>query len=141
MIDGEHIKVKIHQQTACLSCKVAKHCNASGSKEKIIDVDLNDSFKVSKGEKVIITASGENGFLAVLLSSIVPLIVLLVVLAASMIITKDEAFSGLACLIALVPYYLILYLFRNKIREKFSFQIEPYEENFEENITLHQDNY
>ena len=44
------VQVRILQTSACAACKVAGHCNASESKEKIVDVlNVNDisTLKVS----------------------------------------------------------------------------------------------
>ncbi len=128
-MDGELVKVRIIQSSACAACKVSKHCNASDSKEKIVDAVNENSINVAKGDKVVVVVSEENGFLAVLLSSVIPLIILLVALVLSMLITKDEAISGIICLCGLVPYFLLIYLFKNKIREKLSFKLESFQED------------
>ena len=37
-IEEDCVKVKITQQSACSTCSIKGHCNASESKEKIVDV-------------------------------------------------------------------------------------------------------
>ena len=37
-VDGMHVKVRIVQTSACSSCSAKGLCNASESKEKLIDV-------------------------------------------------------------------------------------------------------
>lgn len=37
-IEGSHVRVRIVQTSACSACSVKEHCNASESKEKLIDV-------------------------------------------------------------------------------------------------------
>ena len=37
-IEGSHVRVRIVQTSACSACSVKGHCNASESKEKLIDV-------------------------------------------------------------------------------------------------------
>ena len=64
------------------------------------------------------------GFLAVLLSSVIPLFLLIAVLASVLAATSSEAWAALASLGALVPYYLILYILKDKIRSRLSFKIE-----------------
>lgn len=117
------IKVRIVQSSACASCKVAGHCNASESKEKIVDV-YSATGRFAVGDNVIVTASQRTGFLAVFLSSVIPLFLLIAVLASVLAATGSEAAAALSSLGALVPYYLILYILRDKIRSRLSFRIE-----------------
>lgn len=123
-IEGECIKVRIVQASACSSCKIAGHCNASESKEKIVDIYDKKLWNVKKGDKVIVMASQRTGFLAVFLSSVVPLIILVSVLALAFFLTGNEAFAALVSLLSLIPYYFIIYLLREKIRMRLSFYID-----------------
>lgn len=123
-IEGECIKVRIVQASACSSCKIAGHCNASESKEKIVDIYGKKLWNVKKGDEVIVMASQRTGFLAVFLSSVVPLIILVSVLALAFFLTGNEAFAALLSLLSLIPYYFIIYLLREKIRMRLSFYID-----------------
>ncbi len=124
-VDGDRIKVRIVQSSACSSCKAAGYCNSSESKEKIVDVYDKNALNLSTGDKVIVVASQRNGYFAVVLTSVIPLIILVVVLTACIFITDNEATSALISLCALIPYYFVIYLLREKIRDKLSFYIEP----------------
>lgn len=62
VLDG-CIKVRIVQSSACASCKVASHCNASENKEKIVDVYDDNTSQFVVGDNVIIIASQKTGFL------------------------------------------------------------------------------
>ena len=42
-IQGDGVKVRIVQTSACAACKVAGYCNAADKKEKIIDVRCADA--------------------------------------------------------------------------------------------------
>lgn len=123
-IEGECIKVRIVQTASCSSCKIAGHCNASENKEKIVDIYDKNLRNVRKGDKVIVIASQKTGFLAVFLSSVIPLIILVSVLALAFFITYDEAFAAVVSLLSLIPYYFIIYLLREKIRVQLSFHID-----------------
>ncbi len=126
-VEGERIKVRITQSSACSSCRVASHCNASESKEKLIDVYGSNGISVSKGDKVVVVAAEGSGLFAVVLTSVIPLVILVAVLVICVYVTKDEAFSALVSLCALIPYYFVIYFFRNRIRERLSFSIEEAE--------------
>jgi sigma-E factor negative regulatory protein RseC len=118
------IQVRIVQTSACAACKVAGYCNASESKEKLIDVYHADSHRLNVGDAVTVTASTEVAAHALLLGFGLPFIVMVAVLVVVLQTTGNEGRAALSGLMALVPYYAVLYLFRNRLRDKLSFSIE-----------------
>lgn len=129
-IKGMNVQVRIVQTSACSACSVKGHCNASESKEKLVDVlDMKaSSYRI--GEEVMLYGTTSMGMQAVLLAFGVPFLVLLVALFVSMRLTDgDELKSALVALSALIPYYLIIYMCRGKLSRKFSFSIEPIKNN------------
>jgi sigma-E factor negative regulatory protein RseC len=118
------VKVRILQTSACAACKIAGHCNASESKEKIVEVFTDHTGGYSLGQEVVVCASRDVANKALLLGFGVPFLVLVGVLVLVLRITGDEGVAALSGLLALVPYYFVLYLFRSRIREKLSFYIE-----------------
>ena len=72
-IVGNCVKVRILQTSACAACKVAGHCNAAESKEKIIDVlDVSDTSALRVGDEVTVWASRDVANHALLLGFGVP---------------------------------------------------------------------
>ncbi|MDE7085622.1 MAG: SoxR reducing system RseC family protein, partial [Prevotella sp.] len=61
---------------------------------------------------------------ALLLGFGLPFVVLVVVLVAVLQLTGSEGYAALSGLAALFPYYGVLHLLRNRIRDKLSFAIE-----------------
>ncbi len=125
-VTEHHVKVKIVQTSACAACSVKGHCNAAESKEKIVDVYdiLANSYFV--GDEVQLCGTTSMSFLAMLLAFGIPFAVVLSVLAIFLTATDgNELISAIASLLGLGPYYLILYLCRNKIKKEFNFIIEP----------------
>ena len=118
------VKVRILQTSACAACKIAGHCNASESKEKIVEVFTDHTGGYSLGQEVVVCASRDVANKALLLGFGVPFLVLVGVLVLVLRITGDEGVAALSGLLALVPYYFVLYLFRSRIREQLSFYIE-----------------
>ena len=124
-IDGSHIQVRIIQTSACSACSVKGHCNASESKEKLIDVYDTKASSYQKGEEVMLYGTTSMGMQAVLLAFGVPFLVLLITLFVAMRLTDgNELKSALIALLALIPYYLIIYVCRNKLSKKFSFWLQ-----------------
>ena len=123
-VDGSHIVVRIVQTSACAACSAKGLCNASESKEKQIDVyDANPSRRV--GEEVMVCGTTSMGMRAVVLAFGVPLLILILVLGISMKVTNEDALlsAGLA-LVSVIPYYIVIYLMKNKLNKTFSFTIE-----------------
>lgn len=123
-IMGDSVQVRIVQTSACAACKVAGYCNASESKEKLVDVYHADTRHLKVGDVVMVTASTQVAAHALLLGFGLPFVVLVAVLFAVLLITGNEGAAALSGLAALVPYYAVLFLFRNRIRDKLSFSIE-----------------
>ena len=123
-IMGDSVQVRIVQTSACAACKVAGYCNASESKEKLVDIYHADTRNLKVGDVVTVTASTQVAAQALLLGFGLPFVVLVAVLIAVLLITGNEGAAALSGLGALVPYYAVLFLFRNRIRDKLSFSIE-----------------
>ena len=121
---GDSVQVRIVKTSACAACKVAGYCNASESKEKLVDVYHADTRNLRVGDVVTVTASTQVAAQALLLGFGLPFVVLVAVLIAVLLITGNEGAAALSGLGALVPYYAVLFLFRNRIRDKLSFSIE-----------------
>ena len=119
------VRVRILQSSACSACKVAAHCNASETKEKIIEVQVADAVKYQLGDSVVVVADTAVGFRASLYGYLLPLLLMVVVLVAVLKITQSEGYAAVSALGILIPYYIGLYLLRNKLQNKLSFSLVP----------------
>lgn len=117
------VRVRILQSSACSGCKVAAHCNASETKEKIIEVNVPDVDAYQMGDHVMVMADAAVGFRASLYGYLLPLGVMVVALIAVLGITKNEGAAALSALGILIPYYIGLYLLRDKIKGKLRFEL------------------
>ena len=118
------VVVRILQTSACAACKVAGHCNASEAKEKLVDVRCADASAYQVGQSVVVSTSRDVANRALLLGFGLPFVVLVGVLFAVLRLTGDEGLAALSGLGALAPYYLLLWLLRDRIGRRVSFQIE-----------------
>ena len=123
-IAGNGLKISIITKSACLSCQLNTSCSVSDVEEKIIDVSVNNPHSYQVGESIDVFFKHTLGYRALFLGYLLPFIIVLFVLIGTMFLTENEGISGLTALAALFPYYLILYLKRNKIRKTFSFSIK-----------------
>ena len=121
-IDGNKINVSILAMSGCASCHAKGVCSASDMQEKIVEVyDITNQYQV--GEEVNVVLKQSLGFRALFLGYVLPFLLVMFFLVVLTIITNNEAISGIGALLALIPYYIILYVLRNKIRNKFTFII------------------
>lgn len=119
------VQVRILQTSACAACKVAGHCHASESKEKIIDVlNAGDTSRLKVGDSVVVSASRDVANNALLLGFGAPFLLLVSVLLIMLQVVSDEGVAALAALSALLPYYGLLFLMRDRIKQKIAFSIE-----------------
>ena len=123
-VEGAHVVVRIVQTSACAACSAKGLCNASESKEKQIDVfEADASYRI--GEEVVLCGSTSMGMRAVFLAFGTPMLLLLFALFVSMRVTDGDALvSSLVALLAVVPYYLVIYFMKDKLNRTFSFTIE-----------------
>lgn len=123
-VENGCVHVRIVQTSACAACKVAGYCNAAESKEKLIDVYCDNSSAYSVGQSVTVMASRQVAAHALLLGFGLPFLLLVGVLVIVLLVTDNELWAALSGLLALVPYYGVLFLLRDRLRDKLSFWIE-----------------
>ena len=118
------VKVRILQTSACAACKVASHCNASDKKVKIIEVFCDDAASYQIGQEVRVTASRQVAANALLLSFGIPFLLLMLILIVTLKLSGNEGVAAIAAIASLVPYYLVLWLFKYRIRQRLAFALE-----------------
>jgi sigma-E factor negative regulatory protein RseC len=123
-IDGNHIKVRILQQSACSACHAKGYCTAADSSEKTVDiVDSSGRFKVH--DRVTIEGKTSLGYKAVLWAYVIPLVLIVaMVILSTYICHLNEIQTALLAISILAPYYVLLYLLRNKMTKIFTFTIK-----------------
>lgn len=116
-IEKENLRVRIIQNSACASCKIAGHCQTSESKEKIIEVTTPDYADFSVGDKVNVTESVGVGAKAVVFGFILPLALMMAaIISAITAFDTSEGVAALAGIASLIPYYLVLYFLRGYMK-------------------------
>lgn len=119
------ITVAINQRSACAGCHAYGQCSAAESKVKQVEVlKANANCDCKVGDKVKVTATMGTGRTAVLFACIIPLVLMAITLVISSRLTDNDAISGTISLGVLLPYMLVLWLTRNKFRNKLTFSIE-----------------
>lgn len=119
---NNHVTVRILSASACSGCHAGVSCALSGQEEKIIDV--NGSYNVSPGDKVTVQMKQSAGFTALFLGYIMPLLLVMALLIILVSLSVQELIAGLCSIAVLIPYYIVLRLFRKQIGKKFTFTIK-----------------
>lgn len=123
--DGPWLKVRIVQTSACAACSVKSHCSVAESREKLIDVYNGRMLGCRAGQQVVIAGAASLGMKAVFWAFVCPFAVVLAALFASMSVSGgDEPLSALVALGMLIPYYMMLYLCRKRLKRTFVFTLE-----------------
>ncbi len=123
-VDGENVMVRILQSSACSGCKVASHCNASETKEKMVEVAVEESAHYKVGDSVVVVADATVGFQASLYGYLLPLLCMVLTLVIVLNLAGSEGMAALAALGILIPYYVGLYFLRNRLKRKLTFHIQ-----------------
>lgn len=122
-IDGQKVNVRITQSSACGGCQARNICRAAESKEKVVEVLCADAASLHVGQEVTVAGAESLGLRAVAFAFGLPLLLLMAGLITAMALTGSEKLGALCALAALAPYYIVLFLCRNRIKRDFRFRI------------------
>lgn len=122
-VSGSALIVTITNQSACASCHVNGACTMADVKEKEIEIESFQGNYV-QGQEVSVLFQESLGFKALFYGYILPFILVLSMLIILYSVTKNEVVAGLTALGALLPYYSVLYFFRDTLKKIFTFELE-----------------
>jgi sigma-E factor negative regulatory protein RseC len=122
-IKGDLAHVKINSVSACASCHAKGACSAADQEEKYLDIPLH-GVPYHKGEAVEVQVEKRLGLRAVALGYVYPFLLLFGVLIATLAAGAPELKAGTYALLSVIPYYLVLYLFRKRLESTFTFSIK-----------------
>jgi len=115
------ITVALKGNVNCEGCKAQSACGVSDSNDKEIEiVNLSQSFQLNETVDVILKR--ELGLKAVFWAYVFPFILMFVVLIVISFFVK-EWIAGLVSIFVLIPYYLMLYLSKDRFQKAFQVSI------------------
>ena len=123
-ITDEELEIKILSQSACAACHAKSACGMGEQAEKILTVPRPKSKDFALMQRVNVRMAIGQGNKAAVLAYLIPIILLLTVLFVCLGLGLDEGLSALIAIAALIPYYIILYLRRDKLKQKFEYLID-----------------
>ncbi|MCX4348215.1 MAG: SoxR reducing system RseC family protein [Alphaproteobacteria bacterium] len=122
-IRGQEVTVAINCKSSCLHCQIKNNCTIADSRLKDITLHAPETSHLHIGQKVTLAMDDRLGWLAVFFGYILPLIIVLTVLLATLAATSSDTMAAVLSLGALLPYYILLAVFRKKISRHFNFRI------------------
>jgi sigma-E factor negative regulatory protein RseC len=123
-ITDDELEIKILAQSACAACHAKSACGMGEQAEKILTVPRPKDKEFSINQKVNVKMAIGQGNKAAILAYLIPIILLLAVLFVCLGLGLNEGLAALLGIVALVPYYILLYLKRDKLKQKFEYNVE-----------------
>lgn len=122
-VSAQTLEVLISSRSACSDCHARGACGMAETKQKMITA-LRPEGDIRVGDKVMIYASLNNAAYSVVLAYVMPSVFIITVLFFLVKTGMNEVFAALSGLILAALYFLILYLFRDKISKKIKFTVD-----------------
>ena len=122
-ITDDELEIKILAQSACAACHAKSACGMGEQAEKILTVPRPKDRDFILDQKVNVQMAIGQGNKAAVLAYLIPIILLLAVLFVCLGLGVNEGLAALISIIALIPYYIVLYLQRDKLKKKFEYSI------------------
>jgi sigma-E factor negative regulatory protein RseC len=124
-IEGKRVWVCIQPQSACGNCHSKSYCGMAEVAEKIVEVQPPDNEEIYQpGQHVVISLKKSLGYRALFLGYLFPFLILMLSLIVLISVTGNEALAAITSILLMVPYYLVLFLNREKIKSSFRFYIK-----------------
>ncbi len=123
-ITPDFTTVEIIASSACSSCHAKGLCGMSEEQEKIIMLPTDPYATHQIGDEVEICTKMTMGLKAVWISYVIPLAVLMILILSLSGIFENEALRGLAAIAGVGVYYFIIWIFRDRLKNEFTFYIK-----------------
>ena len=123
-VSDDILEIKIIAQSACAACHAKSACTMSDQAEKVLTVPRPKDKEFTLMQKVNVTMAVGQGNKAAVLAYLLPIVLLLAVLFTCLGLGLSEGLSALISIAALVPYYFVLYLRRDKLKKRFEYIVE-----------------
>ena len=123
-IADDELEIKILAQSACAACHAKSACGMGEQAEKILTVPRPKGKDFAINQKVNVRMAIGQGNKAAVLAYLIPILLLLAVLFTCLGLHVKEGLAALISIVALVPYYIVLYLKRDKLKQKFDYIVE-----------------
>ena len=123
-ITDDELEIKILAQSACAACHAKSACGMGEQAEKILTVPRPEGQEFQLFQKVNVKMAIGQGNKAAVLAYLIPILLLLAVLFVCLGLGLNDGLSALSSIVALIPYYIVLYSRRDKLKKQFEYSIE-----------------
>ncbi len=120
-IKAHSLIVSIITTSGCASCEIKGVCNASEMTEKEVEVAIDNANDYKLHQAVTVAMKKNMGLQAVWWGYLLPFLLVLGSLIGISVVTDNQGLAGLISLALLIPYYIILYYSRSRMKNKFNF--------------------
>lgn len=122
-IDGDTVYVRILKSSACQECQAKSLCKVTESDVRLIEASVSDASNIEVGQQVLVSGTFSQGMNAVLIAFAIPLFLILSVVVIGKIIGISDGYAALSALVVMIPYYFVLFLCRDRLKNNFQFRI------------------
>ena len=123
-IDPDFTTVQIVVSSACSECHAKGLCGMSEDQDKIIMVPTDPYTVRSIGDEVDVMTKMTMGLKAVWISYVIPLVILMILILSLSAVIGNEFLRGGIAIAGVAVYYLLVWLFREKLSDQFEFYIK-----------------
>lgn len=123
-IKKDTIEVTVRATGACGSCELKNTCISTESAEKKIIVSREGYEDYKIGDNVIISSSTNQGYMAVILVYVLPVILMVALYFISFSHFKNELISASISVGSIVIYYILIHFINPWIKNKVSFKLK-----------------
>ena len=123
-ITPDFTTIEIIASSACSSCHAKSLCGMSEDQEKLIMLATDPYAAHKVGDEVEVCTKMTMGLKAVWISYVIPLAVLMILILSLSGVFENEALRGLAAIAGVGIYYFVIWLFRDRLKNEFTFYIK-----------------
>lgn len=123
-ITPDFTTIEIIASSACSSCHAQNLCGMSEDQEKHIMLPTDPYATHQIGDEVEVCTKMTMGLKAVWISYVIPLAVLMILILSLSGVFENEALRGLAAIAGVGVYYFVIWLFRDRLKNEFTFYIK-----------------
>ena len=123
-ITDDELEIKILAQSACAACHAKSACGRGEQAEKILTVPRPKDRAFDINQKVNVRMAIGQGNKAAVLAYLIPIVLLLAVLFVCLGLSMNEGLAALISIVALIPYYIVLYMKRDQLKKRFEYTVE-----------------
>lgn len=122
-IDPDFTTVEILVSSACSECHAKGLCGMSEAQEKVIMLPTDPYGQRKVGDEVQVRTKMTMGLKAVWISYVIPLVILMILILSLSSVIENEFLRGGIAIAGVGLYYLIIWLFKDRLSDNFEFYI------------------